>query len=77
MDWFEENYMFREQNNFQIIFGKKWDNVLLIWKKGDADLNRQMSSDDLDRFLENGMAMPQFRLKREREKKKYCRFSIC
>ena len=20
MDWFEENYMFREQNNFQIIF---------------------------------------------------------
>ena len=70
--------MFREQNNFQIIFGKKkWDNVLLIWKKGDADLNRQMSSDDLDRFLESWMAMPQFRLKREREKKKYCRFSIC
>ena len=23
MDWFEENYMFREQNNFQIIFAGK------------------------------------------------------
>ena len=27
------------------------DDVFLIWKKGDADLNEQMSSDDLDRFL--------------------------
>ena len=26
-----------------------------------------MSSDDLDRFLENGMAMPQFTLKREKK----------
>jgi hypothetical protein len=27
------------------------DDVVLIWKKGAADLYRQMSSDDLYRFL--------------------------
>ena len=27
------------------------DDVFLIWKKGDADVNEQMGSDDLDRYL--------------------------
>ena len=52
MDWFEENYVFTENNDFQIIFWRRMrDDVFLIWKKGDAELNRQMGSDDLDRFL--------------------------
>ena len=52
MDWFEENYVFTEQNDFQIIFWKRMqEDVFLIWKKGDANLNTQMGSDELDRFL--------------------------
>ena len=71
MDWFEENYVFTKQNDFQIIFWKRMrDDVFLIWKKGDADLNKQMGSDDLERFLwklngyENRI---QFTLEREKE----------
>ena len=46
------------------------DDVFLIWKKGDANLNTQMGSDELDRFLwklngyENRI---QFTLEREKE----------
>ena len=51
MDWFEKNYVFTEQNDFQIIFWKRMrDDVFLIWKKGAADLNRHMGSNDLDRL---------------------------
>ena len=71
MDWFEKNYVFTEQNDFQIIFWKRMrDDVFLIWKKGDANLNTQMGSDELDRFLwklngyENRI---QFTLEREKE----------
>ena len=44
--------------------------VFLIWKKGDAALNEQMGSDDLDRFLWklNGYKNRiQFILEREQE----------
>jgi len=37
---------------FKSMFWKRMeDDVVLIWKKGAADLYRQMSSDDLYRFL--------------------------
>ena len=71
MDWLEENYVFTEQNDFQIIFWKRMrDDVFLIWKKGDANLNTQMGSDELDRFLwkPNGYENRiQFTLEREKE----------
>ena len=44
------------------------DDVFLIWKKGDAELNRQMGSDDLVLWKLNGYENRiQFTLEREKE----------
>ena len=39
------------QKNLNHFWRRVRDDVFLMWKKGDAELNRQMGSDDLDRFL--------------------------
>ena len=52
MDWFKGNYVYREQNDFQInVLEKNGRWCCLNWKKGAADLYRQMGSDDLYQFL--------------------------
>ena len=52
MNWFEETFVFNEQNDFQPIFWKRMrDDIFLVWKKGDPEMNRKLGSDELDRFL--------------------------
>ena len=52
MSWFEETFVFSEENDFKPIFWKRMrDDVFLVWKKGDPETNRKLGSDELDRFL--------------------------
>ena len=48
MNWFEETLVFTEQNDFQPMFLKRRrDNIFLVWKKGDLEMNQTLGSNDL------------------------------
>ena len=52
MNWFEETFVFSEENDFKPIFWKRMiDDVFLVWKKGDPETNWKLGSDELDRFV--------------------------
>ena len=52
MNWFEETFVFSEENDFKPIFWKRMRyTIFLVWKKGDPETNRKLGSDELDRFL--------------------------
>jgi hypothetical protein len=70
MDWFEETYVFNEENDFKPIFWKRMrDDIFLIWKDSDKKTTKSRGSDDLDQFLWklNGKEIRiQFTLEREK-----------
>ena len=52
MNWFEETFVFNEQNDLQPIFWKRnRDDIFLVCMKGDLETNQKLGSDELDRFL--------------------------
>jgi hypothetical protein len=52
MDWFEEKYVFDEENSFKPIFWKRMrDDIFLVWKDSNKEITKRRGSDDLDQFL--------------------------
>jgi hypothetical protein len=52
MNWFEETYVFNQENCFKPFFWKRMrDDIFIIWKDSDKGCSITRGSDDLDQFL--------------------------